>query len=342
MRLRAAALCSASSAMTARVVPWSEGSSAVQRLVPPLSFARYKGEGGRIGVVGGSLEYTGAPYYAAASTLQVGADLSWVFCADSACTAIKSYSPELVVIPAYEAGGGDAAAQMVRNVEPWARRLHGLVVGPGLGRDAPVLAGAAALLTLAARDLALPVVVDADGLFLVANEPDLVRGLSNVALVPNAPEFARLRAAVCPEAPPPLPGEGDDASLARRSREVSEVARALGGVTVVSKGRVDVISDGASTIAVDEASSPRRCGGLGDLLSGSLGVLWVYAHRAEGQFVHAGAPPRLWAAYGACVAARRSGAAAFAAKRRAMTAPDALAQLGAAFEGMVPTVVEDA
>jgi ATP-dependent NAD(P)H-hydrate dehydratase len=216
------------------------------------------------------------------------------------------------------------------------------VVGPGLGRDAPVLAGAAALLTLAARELALPVVVDADGLFLVANEPDLVRGLSNVALVPNAPEFARLRAAVCPEAPPPPPGEGDDASLARRAREVSEVARALGGVTVVSKGRVDVISDGASTIAVDEASSPRRCGGLGDLLSGSLGVLWVYAHRAEGQFVHAGAPPRLWAAYGACVAARRSGAAAFAAKRRAMTAPDALAALGAAFEGMVPTVIEDA
>ncbi|KAH8075144.1 ADP-dependent NAD(P)H-hydrate dehydratase [Aureococcus anophagefferens] len=316
MRVRVAALCSASSAMTARVVPWSEGSSAVQRLVPPLSFARYKGEGGRIGVVGGSLEYTGAPYYAAASTLQVGADLSWVFCADSACTAIKSYSPELVVIPAYEAGG-DAAAQMLRNVEPWARRLHGLVVGPGLGRDAPVLAGAAALLTLAARELALPVVVDADGLFLVANEPDLVRGLPNVALVPNAPEFARLRAAVCPEAPPPPPGEGG--------------AR-CGGAT----------SDGASTIAVDEASSPRRCGGLGDLLSGSLAVLWVYAHRAEGHFVHAGAPPRLWAAYGACVAARRSGAAAFAAKRRAMTAPDALAALGAAFEGMVPTVVEDA
>ena len=44
---------------------------------------------------------------------------------------------------------------------------------------------------------------------------------------------------------------------------------------------------------------------------------------ADAAFV--GKRPLLWACYGACVASRRAAAAAFARKRRAMTAPDALA-----------------
>jgi hypothetical protein len=42
-------------------VPWSEAASVVRALVPPMSWATHKGQGGRIGVVGGSPEYTGAP-----------------------------------------------------------------------------------------------------------------------------------------------------------------------------------------------------------------------------------------------------------------------------------------
>ena len=80
-------------------VQWSTAQKAVQRLVPPLSFDSRKGQNGRIGVLGGSYEYTGAPYYAAQSALQAGADLAYVFCADGAAPAIKSYSPELIVLP---------------------------------------------------------------------------------------------------------------------------------------------------------------------------------------------------------------------------------------------------
>ena len=56
-------------------VQWSTAQKAVQRLVPPLSFDSRKGQNGRIGVLGGSYEYTGAPYYAAQSALQAGADV---------------------------------------------------------------------------------------------------------------------------------------------------------------------------------------------------------------------------------------------------------------------------
>lgn len=44
----------------------------VKEAVPKLSDPkRHKGQSGRIGVVGGSLEYTGAPYFAAISALKV-------------------------------------------------------------------------------------------------------------------------------------------------------------------------------------------------------------------------------------------------------------------------------
>ena len=42
-------------------VPWSEAAGVVRALTPAMSWATHKGQGGRIGVVGGSLEYTGAP-----------------------------------------------------------------------------------------------------------------------------------------------------------------------------------------------------------------------------------------------------------------------------------------
>lgn len=64
---------------------------------------------GRIAVVGGSYEYCGAPFYAAKSTLRAGADLAFVFCTQAAATPIKSYSPELIVLPCLD--GGDDELQ---------------------------------------------------------------------------------------------------------------------------------------------------------------------------------------------------------------------------------------
>ncbi|VDN41675.1 unnamed protein product [Gongylonema pulchrum] len=43
----------------------------VQDLLPPLSGTLRKGECGRIGVVGGSRVYTGAPYFSAITALKV-------------------------------------------------------------------------------------------------------------------------------------------------------------------------------------------------------------------------------------------------------------------------------
>ena len=69
------------------------------RLLPKLELTAHKGQNGKVGVVGGSKEYTGAPYYAGVSALRSGADLSHIFCPSEALIAIKSYSPEIIVHP---------------------------------------------------------------------------------------------------------------------------------------------------------------------------------------------------------------------------------------------------
>jgi hypothetical protein len=71
-------------------------------IVPPLNESAHKGSMGRIGVIGGSRDYCGAPYYSSVSALKLGADLSWIFCSQESAIPIKSYSPELMVTPFYK------------------------------------------------------------------------------------------------------------------------------------------------------------------------------------------------------------------------------------------------
>jgi ATP-dependent NAD(P)H-hydrate dehydratase len=69
--------------------------------------------------------------------------------------------------------------------------MSALVVGPGLGRDDTALFAAARALDRA-RALGVPVVVDADGLFLVTQSPPLIMGNTRAVLTPNVVEFERL------------------------------------------------------------------------------------------------------------------------------------------------------
>ena len=71
------------------------------KVFPPLHPTMRKGENGRIGVIGGYFEFTGAPFYSAISSLKVGADLAHIFCSKSASSSIKTYSPEIIVHPVF-------------------------------------------------------------------------------------------------------------------------------------------------------------------------------------------------------------------------------------------------
>jgi len=172
-----------------------------------------------------------------------------------------------------------------------------------------------------------------------------------VILTPNAGEYDRLLRRILPSDETQKCDTLAPQAVAD-AKQLMHLSQALGGVTIIKKGRIDLISDGQSVLAVQDTGSPRRCGGIGDLLSGSTAVFttWtsflstddpIAAIDPDSNTTLATARPVLWAAYAACVLARRASASAFAIKRRAMTAPDILDKLGETFEDMCPTSIPD-
>ncbi|XP_036156306.1 ATP-dependent (S)-NAD(P)H-hydrate dehydratase isoform X2 [Myotis myotis] len=290
----------------------------VKNIIPPLTTKKHKGQDGRIGIVGGSQEYTGAPYFAAISALKVGADLSHVFCTREAAPVIKSYSPELIVHPVLD------SPDAVHEVEKWLPRLHALVVGPGLGREEALLEN----VKPGAQGHAVngsPCSVQ-DGLWLIAQQPTLIQGYQKAVLTPNHVEFIRLSEAVLRD-----PVDSSD-----RRGAVLRLSQALGNVTVVQKGEQDVISDGEQVLECNLQGSNRRCGGQGDLLSGFLGVLVQWALHAGPEKTN-GFSPLLVAAFGACSLTRQCNHQAFQKYGRSTTTSDMIAEIRPAFSRLFET-----
>ncbi|XP_062862175.1 ATP-dependent (S)-NAD(P)H-hydrate dehydratase isoform X2 [Trichomycterus rosablanca] len=285
----------------------------VKNTIPPLTSKKHKGQDGRIGVIGGCREYTGAPYFAAISALKIGADLSHVFCTRDAATVIKSYSPELIVHPVLDSPGA------VEEIEKWLPRLHSLVVGPGLGREDNLLKNAKEIIEKS-KTRGIPIIIDADGLWLVAKDPSIIQGYQRCILTPNFMEFSRL----C-EAMHHVSLDGTDLRVTAQQLSI-----ALGNVTMLLKGEEDIITDGNQVLTCSQEGSGRRCGGQGDLLSGSLGVFshWTFSSTLNAT---EGMNPTLVAAFGAASLTRQCNRQAFHKYGRATTTTDMIQEISTAF-----------
>ncbi|CAG5104632.1 Oidioi.mRNA.OKI2018_I69.chr1.g1405.t1.cds [Oikopleura dioica] len=138
----------------------------------------------------------------------------------------------------------------------WFSRLHVLIIGPGLGRDPSAISKVARII----EKSRLPMVLDADGIFVLEKNPHILKGKENVILTPNLPEFKRL----C-----------ELASLSADSK-AEELSKAL-SCTVLLKGEEDSISNSEVSLKCAQTGSPRRCGGQGDVLCGLTGLFLYWA-----------------------------------------------------------------
>ncbi|VCT88668.1 Bifunctional NAD(P)H-hydrate repair enzyme Nnr [Mycolicibacterium hassiacum DSM 44199] len=214
---------------------------------------------GVTGVIAGSATYPGAAVLCTGAA--VAATSGMVRYAGTATAQVLAAWPEVIAAPSAEASG---------RVQAWA-------VGPGMGTDT-----AAADELRFALGTDLPVIVDADGLTLLAADPNLVADRdAPTVLTPHAGEFARLAAGVGMEVL-------DDRVTA--ARELADRYRAV----VLLKGHVTVIADPAGPVYLNPAGgSWAATAGSGDVLSGIIGALLA-----------AGIPPAEAAAMAAFVHAR--------------------------------------
>ena len=265
--------------------------------IPSLEIAskipHHKGQHGRIAVIGGSEDYTGAPYYAGISSLKLGAELAFVFCAKEAAIPIKTYSPELMVTPFYSSFDLEELSNIDSNSSFYTEkvqslsskviqnfsRFNSLVIGPGLGRNKYVL-DIVTNIIIAAVDNNIPFVIDADGIYLLRNSDKLLSsiltGYKRCILTPNAIEFEALIDYVVNKSH--FYNNNEDTFNILKSKDTSDVIRlkvvsSLLNLTIIRKGPTDYISSGNDVFALaDNVGSPRRCGGQGDILSGCLAL----------------------------------------------------------------------
>nr|KIR46314.1 ATP-dependent (S)-NAD(P)H-hydrate dehydratase [Cryptococcus bacillisporus CA1280] len=328
--------------------------SLARGMIPPLHPKLHKGQAGRIGVLGGSGDYSGAPYFSSMGAMRFGADLAHVICEPSAGAVIKTYSPDLIVHTILDP---QKSREDIRSaLKGVMSRLHVLIIGPGLGRDDHMQSCARIAFELARDMEQMGVVVDADGLWLVQNEPKVVMdwpGVPRIILTPNVMEFKRL----CGTMSKLMNYQKIDSSGPHTSL-CPQLATALGNATIIQKGPSDIISNGLklpSSFLSDESEGEqnylevkvegglKRVGGQGDILSGSTGVLLAWGSEwVRGSYEHVGHPPPqekaiaenipVLAAYGASTFNRTVSKRGFQKKGRSMVTGDLVDMVGDVYE----------
>jgi ADP-dependent NAD(P)H-hydrate dehydratase / NAD(P)H-hydrate epimerase len=205
---------------------------------------------GVLGLVAGSDQYTGAAVLSCGGAIHGGAGMVRFVSAAVAVDVVRQHWPE-AVLTTYDPDRPGVAIEAAGRVQAWA-------IGPGIGTGPHAEVLLAAVL---ATDV--PVLIDADGLTVLAAHRDLLRRPAPVLITPHAGELARLLSA-------------DRADIEARRLHYVRAAAAELGVTVLLKGSTTVIADpdGSQPVLVNSTgTSWLATAGSGDVLSGLAGSL---------------------------------------------------------------------
>lgn len=225
----------------------------------------HKGDFGRLFILAGSCEYTGAPALCAHAAVRTGAGLvtlavpqeAWSVVAAKCCNETMVWPlPEDYDMILKKASACDA-----------------VVIGPGLGQGER----AEQLVLSLLRDLKCPVILDADGLNIAAKHMNVLderEGLT--VLTPHDGEFAQL--------------SGCELPIADRLFAARDFA-AKHSCVLVLKGHRTITAHRSGSCTVNTTGNPGMArGGSGDALAGILGALMCQFDRetvlAEGVWLH--------------------------------------------------------
>jgi NAD(P)H-hydrate epimerase len=217
-----------------------------------------KGSFGKVLVVAGSKDMGGAAYLSALAAYRTGAGLVKIFTVEENRTILQTRLPE-AVITSYDAGEAEKGTERFKKLLAeqceWATAI---VLGPGLGQAAYVR-------TLVEEFLAnayVPMVLDADGLNVIASNPELTSYFTeNIIVTPHLGEMARLT--------------GSDIKTIQK--QLVAVAREYAdrfGITCVLKDAVTIgaLNDHRTYIGGSGNSAMAKAGS-GDVLTGIIAGL---------------------------------------------------------------------
>lgn len=260
-------------------------SDSVTKLLPVRPADAHKGSFGRLVVIAGSRQYTGAAKLAIQAALRSGVGLVYGAIPEPIYLPLAASVSEAIwlVLPGSE---GAISANAVRQIPELLDKKTAILIGPGLSQTEGTRIFLFALLERLRRDHPeLPLVLDADALNLLSATENWHELLpKNCLLTPHEVEFSRLT------------GIATEAIKADRAGMAERFARAWKQTLILKGANTLVASPDGQLRELPFANSVLAHGGSGDVLAGlTVGLLaqgltafdaatlavWLHARAAE-------------------------------------------------------------
>lgn len=253
-----------------------------RELLPGRNKAGNKGTFGKVLLIAGSKNMAGAAVLAARAVYRTGAGMVKVVTAEENRVIIQQTVPEALL---------ETEPELSENLSNWADVI---VIGPGLGRDERAIR----LLRQVLEGCRLPLVIDADGLNLLAEHSELMKVLEQhgyedrkIVLTPHMGELSRLTGKTVSEL------KDNPAGNAKALSEKLHV------VVAAKDARTFVCRENGSTCVNLTGNNGMATAGSGDVLAGIIGGLLAqgmeaFAAASVGVYLHGKAGDRVSAAIG--------------------------------------------
>ncbi|MDF7666375.1 NAD(P)H-hydrate dehydratase [Orbaceae bacterium ESL0727] len=241
-------------------IHYSYSFSALKRLLPVRANYSNKGSFGRVLVIAGSQTMSGAAYFSAKAAYRTGAGLVRIYTPECNRTLLLSQLPE-GLLTTYDPNQVDEA--QLRETIQWASVI---VIGPGMGLSATTKQ----ILTAVLTERLVPVIIDADGLNVLAEDMSMLSNATRQASSQHQPIIV-------------TPHLGEMARLTHRSiAEISDhllscakqFASQYRVICVLKDTRTIVAAADEEAIYINQSgNNGMATGGAGDVLTGIIAGL---------------------------------------------------------------------
>lgn len=229
--------------------------SDVRSAYPKRAPDSHKGMNGRILIVGGSIDYYGAPLLCGYGALRGGADLAYIFVPESNFDVSRSHYPDFIV---HQFPGEYLDMKGVTPILEFARKCDVLLMGPGMG-DREETAEAMKNII---ENSPIPMVLDSSAIQVLQKIKNFPLS-QKIVITPHHNEFEHLT--------------GKDVKVSGSLSGKVVLAR-----TIATDLKINILLKGPQSIAASEdgqtsmnsnGNAGMTVGGSGDVLSGYIAAL---------------------------------------------------------------------
>ncbi len=248
----------------------------IRDLFPSRPFNSHKGSFGHLLVLAGSPGKTGAAALCANAAKRIGTGLVTLGVPEQINPVVEPMVVEPMTVPLPQTASGSLSEEGLDHILALTGTRQALALGPGLGTEPDTRK----LVTALVKQCPVPLIMDADAVNCVADNPDvLLSRTSPAVLTPHPGEMARLAGVSTSQVQADRPG------TARRFAEKFNVI-------LVLKGAQTLIALPDGRLFLCPAGNPGMAtGGMGDVLTGMIAGLTAQGMSLEnaamaGVFIH--------------------------------------------------------